>query len=273
MIFLWPVMFCAAAGAAGLSDADLDAVFALRGEDCIMEEEHLGIVSGQLTTGINHRDVGSVAGLWAPPYVSSDFLLEMQVAGEKVPTREYTWRPMEVRRSGGTGDVEVFSTTTLVPGTRAGILTLDLESRALAPQDVDLRFVVKGTLDRTDVWEFSRAQSATPAPAKVEENHLVKEQGPQAVVLRADLEGLQWDVDTSAWKTTLALAPHEKRTIHVVFAIGEKSASVAQCDALAADPQVWPSVMRSPRTPSRQSRMRGWSIGGGSVSFSTSSRS
>ena len=201
-----------------------------------MEEEHLGIVSGQLTTGINHRDVGSVAGLWAPPYVSSDFLLEMQVGGEKIPTREYTWRPMEVRRSGGTGDVEIFSTTTLVPGTRAGILTLDLESRALAPQDVDLRFVVKGTLDRTDVWEFSRAQSATPAPAKVEENHLVKEQEPQAVVLRADLEGLQWDVDTSAWKTTLALAPHEKRTIHVVFAIGEKSASVAQCDALAADP-------------------------------------
>jgi hypothetical protein len=229
-------MFCAAAGAAGLSDADLDAVFALRGEDCIMEEEHFGIVSGQLTTGINHRDVGSVAGLWAPPYVSSDFLIEMQVGGEKVPTREYTWRPMEVRRTGGTGDVEVSSTTTLVPGTRAGILTLDLESRTPAPQDVDLRFVVKGTLDRTDVWEFSRAQSATPAPAKVEENHLVKEQGPQAVVLRADLEGLQWDVDTSAWKTTLALAPHEKRTIHVVFAIGEKSASVAQCDALAADP-------------------------------------
>jgi hypothetical protein len=229
-------MFCAAAGAAGLSDADLDAVFALRGEDCIMEEEHFGIVSGQLTAGINHRDVGSVAGLWAPPYVSSDFLLEMQVGGEKVPTREYTWRPMEVRRSGGTGDVEVSSTTTLVPGTRAGILTLDLESRASAPQDVELQFVGRGTLDRTDVWEFSRAQSATPAPAKAEGNGLVKEQGACAIILRTDLEGLQWDDGTSAWKTTLALAPHEKKSVHVVFAIGEKSASAAQCDALAADP-------------------------------------
>ena len=70
-----------------------DDVFAMQGNRIITEEEHLGIINGCLTAGVNYRDVGTISGLYAPPYASSDFLLELRLFGEKVRTTEYDWRP------------------------------------------------------------------------------------------------------------------------------------------------------------------------------------
>ena len=80
----------------GVGGPDL---FAIDEKANIMAEEHFGIINGMLTTGINYKDVASVSGLWSPPYVSSDFLLEVRLAGEKIPTAHYTWHPFEVERT------------------------------------------------------------------------------------------------------------------------------------------------------------------------------
>jgi hypothetical protein len=58
------------------------------GERIITEEEHFGIINGLVTAGINHRDVGTLNGLYAPPYASSDFNFELRLFGEKVRTRK-----------------------------------------------------------------------------------------------------------------------------------------------------------------------------------------
>src|SRR5262249_19395586 len=63
------------------------------GERIITEEEHFGIINGLVTVGINHRDVGTLSGLFAPPYASSDFNFELRLYGERVRTRKYDWRP------------------------------------------------------------------------------------------------------------------------------------------------------------------------------------
>ena len=57
-------------------------VFALAGQDCITAEEHFGIKGFMLTASVPYRDVLSVKGLWAPPYASTDFLLEVRLCGK-----------------------------------------------------------------------------------------------------------------------------------------------------------------------------------------------
>src|SRR5450432_3071820 len=65
--------------------------FALRGERNIMDEKDFGIASGRATVGINYLDLASIGGFFAPPYASSDFVMEMRLFGEQVRTQEYTW--------------------------------------------------------------------------------------------------------------------------------------------------------------------------------------
>lgn len=216
---------------------DLASIFDLDGKACIIDEQHCGIINGKLTVGVNHRDVGSVSGLWSPPYVSSDFLLEMHLFGEKTATQDYRWRPMEVLRQGTIQDVAVSTETTLVYGARAGLLAFHLENKSAEPKEIPIEFVIKGTLDRTDVWEFAGAQSSTRAPVKAEGNSLVKERESFAAVLRSNLSGLQWDETSTSWKTTLPLSAGEKKDGCVVFGVSEKSEVTAACDAILANPE------------------------------------
>ncbi|PYV44214.1 MAG: hypothetical protein DMG06_07435, partial [Acidobacteria bacterium] len=88
------------------------------GERIITEEEHFGIINGVLTAGINYRDVGTLSGLYAPPFASSDFMLELRLFGEKVPTKKYDWRPIEVRREGELHGITVSTSTILASGRR-----------------------------------------------------------------------------------------------------------------------------------------------------------
>ena len=73
----------------------------MHGQQIIQRPEHVGIANGMLTVGVDYPDVASVHGLWAPPYVSSDFHLECRVNGQPVPTTKWLWRPFQVEREGG----------------------------------------------------------------------------------------------------------------------------------------------------------------------------
>ena len=53
--------------------------FALRGERNITGENDFGIANGRATIGVNYGDVASISGYFAPPYASSDFVLEMRL--------------------------------------------------------------------------------------------------------------------------------------------------------------------------------------------------
>src|ERR1017187_319746 len=78
--------------------ADRTAVFDLEGKRILQDEDHVGIVNGKLTAGINYRDVAGLAGLWAPPFVSSNFLLPSRGGGGKVPNPKWWWRAFPVSR-------------------------------------------------------------------------------------------------------------------------------------------------------------------------------
>src|SRR5215831_8060436 len=101
-------------------------IFMANGDSLITRPKHLGIVNEMGSVGINHEFVGDINGFWAPPYASSDFFIEPRIFGEKVKTDHYTWLPFQTKRVGEIKGVKVQSTTTLIYGMRAGVLSINL---------------------------------------------------------------------------------------------------------------------------------------------------
>ncbi|MHC5543795.1 hypothetical protein ACYOEI_36675, partial [Singulisphaera rosea] len=124
--------------------------FALDGARNILQEGHFGIVNGKLAVSIPYRQVSRVRGLWAPPYVSSDFELEVKVLGQPVTTDRYTWHPFLVERSGMVEGIAVETETALIPGGRSGVMEITLINRGNAPRTIPVAITVSGTLDSAD---------------------------------------------------------------------------------------------------------------------------
>jgi len=206
--------------AAAVPATTASEAFALYGENNIMEEEYFGIINGLATVGVNYKDVAAVSGFWCPPYVSSDFSLEMRLFGENVPTVSYVWRPFEVLRRGKAGDVDV-STTTLLPyGYRAGLLSICLENKGQGALDIPVELITGGTLDKTDVWEFSRTLSQTSVPATLLDQGLIRKRQDSVLVLQTDKKDCVWNADTSSGSVTVSLAPGETKVIQFYFGLG-----------------------------------------------------
>ena len=89
--------------------------------DNIMRPEHLGIANHRMTTSVPYETVGTVAGLWAVPYVSSDWRLVPTLDGEPLVTSDYRWYPVRFVSSGSRGGLELQSNVVLIAGRRAAV--------------------------------------------------------------------------------------------------------------------------------------------------------
>ena len=139
-------------------------LFAMQGDRIITEEDDFGIINGLLTMGVNYRDVGTLSGLFAPPYASSDFLLELRLFGEKVSTKRFDWRPIEVRREGELQGIAVSTSTILIHGKRAGILSVTFRNTTPKARVVPVQLNITGDTIQNDArigfdyvkyWGFS----------------------------------------------------------------------------------------------------------------------
>ena len=213
----------------GTSPAD---PFALDGSRNILHEEHFGIVNGKLAAGIPYRHVSGVRGLWAPPYVSSDFRLDVSVLGQHVSTDRYTWHPFQVERAGSVQGIAVETMTTLVPGGRTGVMEITVINQGNAPRTVPMTVTATGSLDAADRettegpsgWLFSTPQSRTATTRRVEDGALVLEQGKLSVVVRAS-QGVAWPDGTGS----VTLPPAGRSKMYVAFAIGPSAEARAAC--------------------------------------------
>ena len=224
------------ATAADVDRADPLNLFSIDGRNSITEPGHLGIINGKLTVGTPHGQTARIDGLWAPPFVSSDFALAAIVLGKEVPTESYVWWPFKIERRGTIEGIEVAVATVLVPGKRGGLLAVTLANPTSGGRDVPLRFDVKGTLDRCDFWEFSGAKSSTATQAGAESQTLSLAAGGLAIVLRGGTGELKWNPAGTAGEQVVALGPGEKKTVYLAFAMGPADEAKAACEIIAADP-------------------------------------
>ncbi|PYV09343.1 MAG: hypothetical protein DMG07_23465 [Acidobacteria bacterium] len=239
-------------------------LFAMQGDRIITEEDDFGIINGLLTMGVSYRDVGTLSGLFAPPYASSDFLLELRLFGEKVSTKRFDWRPTEVRREGQLQGIAVSTSTILIHGKRAGILSVTFRNTTPKARVVPIQFNIIGDITQTDphigldyvkYWGFARpVTTKSKTSVVVEGRWITLHNSSGAVVLASDFDNLtreelsEW---SSHWVTTINIQPGEQRTHYIAFALGPREESQSVCEHLIQDPSSL--IQRSIKALVRQS--------------------
>jgi hypothetical protein len=210
--------------------------FSFDGSKNIREEAHFGIVNGKLTCGIPYQDAFAVRGLWAPPYVSTDFRLDIKLFNQSLATNHYTWHPFYVERSGSVQGIGVKSLTMLVPGSRAGLMQVTLKNTSAEPRTIPVALAARGTLDLSKRWEFRAPRSKTATKASFADGTLRLEQGKQAIVLRADA-ALRWNDARPDAGGSISLPPSGEAKFCVVYAVGPSAEAQSQCEKIVAAPE------------------------------------
>ena len=215
-------------------------LFALQGERNIVGESDFGIVNGFLTASAPPTGMRlAVSRAFAPPYASSDFLLELWLFGERVPVSRYEWMPVEVRREGSLKGVAVSTRTSLVPGRRGAILEITLRNTlpdaAKYPTPFQRRLRQPARYVRT--WDFSRPDTAkhkTSAAAAGDKIILRNQDG--AVVIGSDIPNLKWEPWSFQWAGETKLNPGESEIFHAVLSLDKEETAVAVCGELLRAP-------------------------------------
>jgi len=215
--------------------------FCLDQTNNIMWPQNFGIANGKITTGIACDDLFSVNGIWAPPYVSSDFVLQATVDGVTIAEPAFLWRPFYIERSARLGaGVVAQSNTVLVPEGRAFLFALLLENPGEESVSVPLEFRVSGSLDKmlTDAdWGFMAPQSTTPTRVnRMADNFVVLQQGEEGIAI-ATSQGIPWDDVGQCFAGVVPVAAHGEARLHITVAIGANTDARGQCADLAAAPE------------------------------------
>lgn len=231
--------------------------FAMDGSENIREEEHLGIVNGLATTGVPFKSVLSIKGLYAPPYASSNFSLEMRMFGEKVPTETYKWNFFEIHRQGKIKDVAVSSVFMLVPGMRAVISAVTVKNSGAKEKTIPFQLNLTGDLDYIRFWQFATPESHRPTDALSKQGgggiyvwmypldkyldagkKVVRANDAGVIVVGADFKGdLRWEGSSSCWGGIISLAPEEQQTFHVILTIGDHRKANDECNRILNSPE------------------------------------
>lgn len=210
------------------------SVFDLDGHRILQDEGHLGVFNGKLAAGIGYRDVAGINGLWSPPYVSSNFLLDGRVNGAKVPTTKWTWRPFQVERMGSSGEVSAASTTTMIYGHRTMVMSYTFKN--LGRTTVPLEFFALGWLDSVRDWGFARPGSSSETTLQADGQQLTLRQSGMAVIAAFDSENWTWKTSGNLGCAAGLLPARQTREIRIVIAIGPEDEAAASVNKLLVDP-------------------------------------
>ena len=154
--------------------------FLLAGDRNIRDEDHFGIINGLITTGVNYRNIGCISSLYAPPYASSDFLLEVRLFGEKVPMKRYEWHPTEVTQKGEIYGISVSAASSLASGVRGGLLEFTLQNTTSEKKKIPIQLNILGSLDYVKSWGFPRPDTSKKRTATLcEAKRVVRENEAQ----------------------------------------------------------------------------------------------
>ncbi len=210
--------------------------FALEGNRNIMSEQNFGIINGKITTRVHHRSVGTISGLYAPPYASSNFLLETRLFGEIVPSTSYRWYPFEVRQTGEINDVSVETSILLPSKKRAGLIAFTFYNKSSQPVVMPIQFHIRGGINYVEQWEFDRPQAEGKTTNLVENNRMVRSNTEGKIVILSDIPELRWFELGSRWDSKIIIGAKEKITYHIALEMGGAGVMGTDVAQIIAEP-------------------------------------
>lgn len=230
---------------------DSEDRFSMVGYRILTEDEELGIVNGHVTCGVSKHGLGHINGLWAPPFVSSDFSARWQVGGFDQRFILDEWRPAAITGEFGEGLMSAWNgkyTLTLTDGSRALVQALRFESYVDRPETAHVEVTLGGTLDRAQRWEFARPKSESPTTLTKSGRMAVWQNEHGAIV--ACSNDLTTD-GSATFEGDVTVQKRSPKTIFLAIAVGPLEEATAAAEvALAAAEElanpVSPPVTKTP---------------------------
>jgi len=206
------------------------------GANNILLEKDLGLANGHITVGTPYGAVCSVAGLYAPPYVSSDFDFDLRLFGEKLKTVRYVWYPNMLFREGCARGCAVASGLFLLKGRRAAVMRISIENKTASDVNVPMQAMLAGGVDYVHDWTFSKPIGNKDADLRVEPRRLVKRNNDKYVIVGASIDGMSWFGPGNMWEGALAIRHSAAAVIYFHFCIGGETETAAASRLMFADP-------------------------------------
>jgi hypothetical protein len=226
--------------------SSLDAL-ALSKANNIMDVETLGLKNDVITLGSPGDALLKVDGIWAPPYIASDFLLTGRINGTATAAADFTWYPIEMKRSATVGSVSATSRLVLLNGQKTALVLLELKNNAASSSMLTLSFRASSTLDKrladTD-YRFSRASSSSPTSSSLADGNrtLKLTQGANAIALSSN--SLTWTT-AGIGTGSVTLPANGQTTIALSIAIGPSAQAAQNCRAALVSPTTLASASRN----------------------------
>lgn len=207
-------------------------VFFFAGDKNILGEDDFGIKSDVLAASIPFLEVLAVKGLWAPPFFSPDFQIEVRLFGERVRTEEYSWNGSECLRRGAINGLNVRSIAVLSHERRVGVLEFTIGNDGAEDVVVPVQINVRGCAFAEGSWDFSKPRAEEREKTWSDKSLGWKHEGgllvkPDLAVL-TDLGGSQWHALRGCWESEIHLEAGEKAEVRVAFGIGPSAAQDAR---------------------------------------------
>ncbi|MCC6797381.1 MAG: hypothetical protein IT366_19865 [Candidatus Hydrogenedentes bacterium] len=199
-------------------------MFAMRMENAVHQAEHFGITNGAMAVALDPKTVVNIHGLYAPPFVSSNFKFTVNVDGKPIEATACEWLPNNVFAAGDAGPVTVESSVNMVYGQRAASIVVTLKPND-GRNSVRLTGEFSGMLDVNQTWEFARPASVTPTTHETQDGVLLLIQEEYAIALASisfpDKPPIKIELDptTQKWSCDVPIYP-EDESGYVEFAIG-----------------------------------------------------
>ncbi|NUM54596.1 MAG: hypothetical protein HUU46_13200 [Candidatus Hydrogenedentes bacterium] len=233
-------VICLAVGnfAAAADDATPNAdfyryLFAFPITEVIHQADHFGIANGMMSVGIDSKAMVDIQGLYAPPFVSSDFRFTINLDGAPLKPTSGAWLPVRVTAKHGLNPVSMDSSINLLYGQRAALVSILVSPRD-GRKTVQLSGEFSGTLDTNSVWEFARPASTSATSRSLDGNTALLTQGDNAIALawgtypNRPAISVRWDSTTGQWTCEVPVDPQNYLGYaRFAIAIGTRDAALA----------------------------------------------
>ena len=101
--------------------------FAFSKEKNILCDRHLGVSGNRLSVLTPESAIGKIECLQACPYSNSAFIMDVRIAGERVPAKDWKWLPNLMYRTGETRQYEIQTLVAIPNNMRCAIMSVTLK--------------------------------------------------------------------------------------------------------------------------------------------------
>ena len=210
--------------------------YGMKIDDSLIEADDLGIVNRHITMNGWRHDLAEIRGLYAPPYFSREFRLEIRFDGRRIPARECFWQPCELTRKGVLDGLRFTSSLVLAAGRRAAILKIVVANPTDRRRNVEVQYEVSGALKKQEHWGFNFPKGALKCYPELRRDTIVTDAGEGAILIAPSIK-VAPDAREIFNGETLVVPPRGETAFCTVLAAGPAKEAEGDACALRRDPE------------------------------------